>query len=242
MPALTGMSPRADIRLARTADFVSSSMSAADFSATYSFATIRYCSDHGRFEDGAVIAAGPGNPAVAERLVRAHAETVFNAATRKMTGGQNEFGAAKFSAALAGNAEQAAALEAAVRALPNGGARWDGFRKFMEVAESTGQRQRIGSQTAFNKEFMDNLSKGGAIGDALPIIKSGGTALPGMIRDRYAQYQLGKNTQELAKLITDPKALPVFRALAKEATGARAQAATLRLLAIAQQGKAAIER
>jgi len=191
----------------------------------------------------AVGALARKNSAVAERLVRAHAESVFDDATRALTNGANEFGGAKFSAALTGNAEQAATLEAAVRALPNGDVRWQGFRKFLDVAEATGQRQRIGSQTAFNKEFQDNLSKGGWMADLVPVIKSGGTAAPGMIRDRYAQYQLGKNTGELAKLITDPNALPVFRQLAKEATGgAKAQAATLRLLALAQQGRAASER
>lgn len=183
------------------------------------------------------------NPAVAERLVRAHAESVFDDAMRGNIAGPNEFGGAKFSSAIVGNSEQAASLEAAVRALPGGDVRWDGFRKFLDIAEATGQRQRVGSQTAFNKEFMDNLSKGGLVADAIPVIKSGGTALPAMIRERYAQYQLGKNTEQLARLITDPKALPVFRQLAKEATGsARAQAATLRLLALAQQGNAASSR
>jgi len=191
----------------------------------------------------AVGALARKSPAVAERLVRAHAESVFDDATRALTGGANEFGAAKFSAALTGNAEQAASLEAAVRALPNGDVRWQGFRKFLDVAEATGQRQRIGSMTAFNKEIQDSLSKGGLLSDAVPVIKSGATVLPTMIRERYAQYQLGKNTQELARLITDPAALPVFRQLAKEAAGgAKAQAATLRLLALAQQGRAASER
>lgn len=189
----------------------------------------------------AVGALAQRNPIVAERLVRAHAESVFDDAMRSNIAGPNEFGAAKFSSALTGNSEQAASLEAAVRALPNGDARWDGFRKFLDIAEATGQRQRPGSMTAFNKEFMDNLSKGGVISDAVPIIKSGGTALPGMIRDRYAQYQLGKNTEQLAKLITDPQALPMFRALANS-SGAKAQAATLRLLAIAQQGNASSGR
>lgn len=189
----------------------------------------------------AVGALARKNPGIAERLVRSHAESVFDDAMRSNLSGPNEFGGAKFSSALIGNSEQAKSLEAAVRALPNGDVRWDGFRKFLDIAEATGQRQRIGSQTAFNKEFMDSLSKGGAIADAVPIIKSGGTALPGMIRERYAQYQLGKNTEQLARLITDPNALPVFRALAKS-EGARAQAATLRLLAIAQQGKASLER
>lgn len=185
---------------------------------------------------GAVGALSRKNPAVAERLVRAHVESVFDDATRNLVGGQNQFGGAKFSAALTGNAEQAASLEAAIKALPGGDARWNGMRQFLDVVEATGQRQRIGSQTAFNQEMQDVLRRGGAIGEMANAAATGGIKLPGRIKDAYEQWRLGKNTEQIARLITDPQALPLFRRLAEAAPGSnRAQALTARLTALATQ-------
>ena len=51
-----------------------------------------------------------------------------------------------------GNPEQAASLTAALNALPNGAARAEVFHDVMRIFNAMGQRERIGSQTAFNAE------------------------------------------------------------------------------------------
>src|SRR3989304_2009674 len=68
----------------------------------------------------AVAALASRNPTVARQLVRAHVESVFNEATQNLVSGPNQFGGAKFAAVIRGNPQQAANLEAAIRALPNG--------------------------------------------------------------------------------------------------------------------------
>jgi hypothetical protein len=185
-------------------------------------------------ETGAAVAAlaKKSRPA-AERLVRAHIESVFNEQTQKLASGANEFGGAKFAAVLTGNAEQRANLEAAIRALPDGGARWDGFNKFLTVLEATGLRQRAGSQTSSNMQMEESFRAGGKFGEALSIAGGGFLKLPERIRQSYERYRLGEGTAELARIFTDPAALPVFKALAREAADtSKAQALSARLISL----------
>jgi hypothetical protein len=65
----------------------------------------------------AVFAIARQRPAVAEQLVRAHAEMVFNEAARELQGGANQFAGAKFAKVIAGNSQQRLNLQAAVEAL-----------------------------------------------------------------------------------------------------------------------------
>jgi hypothetical protein len=84
-------------------------------------------------------------PAVAEQLVRAHAEMVFNEAARELQGGANQFSGAKFAKVIAGNSQQRENLRAAIEALPNGAARWQGFERFWISWPRPGTRQPKGS-------------------------------------------------------------------------------------------------
>lgn len=188
----------------------------------------------GAEEAGAAVAAlVKKNRLAAERLVRAHVESVFNEATQRLQAGANEFGGAKFASQLVGNPEQASALEAAIRALPDGGARWDGFNKFLNVLEATGKRQRQGSPTASNLQIEESLRSGGKVGEVSSLASGGFLKLPERIRQAYERYRLGQGTEELAKLFTDPAALPIFRQLARESSGSsKAQALSARLIAI----------
>lgn len=195
-------------------------------------------------ETAATVAAlAKKRPAVAEQLVRTHLETVFNQSTRNLTSGANEFGGAKFAAAIKGNAEQAAMLEAAVKALPNGAERWQGFNRFLDVMEATGQRQRIGSQTEFNRELRQQLSTGKVGGEATALVGGGVTQIPARLREAYQNYRYGRNVNELAAILTDPKAAPLLRALTKGEGGlnSRNVAIATRLTALGGQTKAATE-
>jgi len=187
----------------------------------------------------AVSALAKKNPMAARQLVRAHVESVFNEAAQALGSGANQFGGAGFVAALKGNPQQAENLSAAVRGVAGPDAS-KGFDTFLDVVAATGQRQRIGSNTAFNQELQDILRRGGMIGEAANTIATAGVKLPGRIKDAYEQWRLGRNTEQIARLITDPNALPLFRRLAQEAPGStKAQAMAARLTAMSVQASQA---
>lgn len=160
------------------------------------------------------------NPGAATQLVRAHMESVFNEATKNLQGGPNQFGAAKFANQLTGNIQQRANLQAAVEALPNGKRLWQGVDNFLEAAEATGTRQAKGSLTAFNAQELKAMSGSGLVGEA---VKTG--LSPGkwwsVVNDKWSQWKLGRNLDELARIFTDPKSAPVLKRIASMPSGGR---------------------
>lgn len=175
---------------------------------------------------------GRSRPAVAEQLVRAHIESTFNEAAQNLQSGANQMGGAKFASALTGNPQQRANLEAAVRALPNGNARWEGFNRLLEILEATGKRQNVGSRTAFNVEELKSLESGGTLGNVAKTAASPGKWLS-LINDKWSKYQLGSNLDELARIITDPRSGALLQRLAAmPSDSSRAAAAVGRLLYI----------
>ena len=177
------------------------------------------------------------DPEAAQNLVRTYAQTVFDEAIQNNMSGPNAFGGAKFAAIVAGNPQQARNLEAAVRSLPNGHARWEGFRRFLDVMEATGQRQPAGSQTAFNQAIQDQLKRGGAVGELGALASSGGTNVPSRLRRWYDELRMGRNTEALARIFTDPASEALLRRLAQEPVGSpRAQGLALRLTYLAGSG------
>lgn len=175
------------------------------------------------------------NPPAARQIVRAHIETVFNQATRDLQAGANQFGGAGFVAALRGNTQQAENLAAAIQGVA-GPQVLQGFDEFLNVIAATGQRQRIGSQTAFNQAIQGELQKGGAVGEAVNAVATAGIKLPGRLTKAYEEWRLGQNTGQIAQLFTDPNALAMFRRLAQVAPGSnQAQALAARLSIMATQ-------
>lgn len=175
------------------------------------------------------------NPLAARQLVRAHVESVFNEATQQLQTGANQFGGAGFAAVLRGNTQQAENLAAAIQGV-GGPQVLQGFDEFLNIMSATGQRQRIGSQTAFNKQLEDTLKGGGAVGEAANAVATAGIKLPGRIKEAYETWRLGRNTQQIAQLFTDPGAIDMFRRLAAAAPGSnQAQAISARLAVMALQ-------
>lgn len=176
------------------------------------------------------------SPRVAQQLVRTHAEGVFNQTAKALQGGDNVMGGAKFAAALRGNAQQAENLEAAVRALPNGADRWTGFSRFLDIMEATGKAPAPNSATAQNLQIQNSMKGGSMWGEAANAAATGGLKLPGRITKWYEETQQGKNAAGLAKLLIDPDALGVLRALAKEpSTSTKATVLAARLATLASQ-------
>ena len=154
------------------------------------------------------------NPDQAFQLVRTHLKGQFDEATQNLISGANQWGGAKFAAAIRGNGQQAKNLEAAVKALPDGDIRWDGLNAFLDVLEATGRRQRPGSLTAFNAKALEDLGRGGLPVEAARSVRSLGNRL----FDFYEQWKLGKNSADLAKIITDPNSAKMLRDLANAKT------------------------
>lgn len=185
----------------------------------------------------AIRALANRNPSAARQLVRAHTESVFNEATQRLASGTNEFGGAKFAAVLRGNPQQAANLEAAVRALPNGNGVWDGFNRLLTILEAQGTRQRIGSPTAFNQEVLQDLRRGSTVSEAGTLALGAGVKLPARIKDGIERWRLGRGVDDISYLLTSPNAAGAFRQLATAPVGRASIALVARLATIAEQGQ-----
>ncbi|KFC74506.1 hypothetical protein FG93_01092 [Bosea sp. LC85] len=183
----------------------------------------------------AVGALAQRNPMAARQLVRAHVESVFSQATPKLRTAADQFGGANFVTALRGNTPQAENLAAAIKAVA-GPEAFRGFDEFLNVLSATGQRQRIGAPGALSKEVQDAL-KGAPLGEAANVASNAiGFKPPKVIAETYENWQLGRNTEKIAELITDPNALPLFRRLAKADPGSiQSQALAARLVVMAIQ-------
>jgi hypothetical protein len=153
------------------------------------------------------------DPEAARNLVNMKMRQTFDEATQRLQSGEAQWGGAKFASVLAGNSQQAKNLEAAVRALPNGDASWNGFRRMLDVLEAQGRRQPTGSQTEFNKLLVRDMSEGGA-GDVAGLLASPQKWLS-FAQDAYRQFRYGKNTEMFANLFTSPDAVAELKKLAK---------------------------
>lgn len=182
---------------------------------------------------GALVAR---NQRAARDLVRAHAEATFNEAAQALQGGANQFGGAKFAKEIAGNPQQRANLEAAVRELPNGDQVWAGFNRFLEIAQATGTRQQIGSKTAFNAQELKDLSTGGLVGNAVKTGTSPGRWLT-VINDAWSRWQLGRNLDQIAHILTDPASAGRLRAIAARPQGNEAVSLVGQLITTAQTSR-----
>jgi hypothetical protein len=159
----------------------------------------------------AVQALAHRNTPAARQLVAAHIESVFNQATRDLRAGPNQWGGAGFAAALRGNGQQAANLEAAVRALPGGDQTWQGIDRFLTIMEAQGARHAPGAQTAYNQEIQSQLRRGGPIGEAVTMAAGAGLSWPARARDAFQTWTMGANVDQLAHLFTNPQAGRLFR-------------------------------
>lgn len=183
----------------------------------------------------AVRAVAQRNQYAARNLVRAHLEMTFNEATQNLASGVNSYGGAKFAAVVRGNPQQAANLEAAIRALPNGNQVWQGVDRFLTILEAQGQRQAIGSQTTFNQEVLRDLRQGKLASEAGLAVATGGLKLPQRIKDGVERWRMGNNVDELARLFTDPTAGREFARLAQAGSGVNPVGSIIRLVGLAQR-------
>jgi len=179
------------------------------------------------------------DPEAAQSLIRGHVRSAWDEATQNLASGENQFGGAKYASIIAGNGQQAVNLEAAVRALPTGDQTWAGFRRFLDVMEATGKRPQVGSATAFNQEIQRELKQGGVVGDAVQAARTGGTSLIKRFNEFKEQLDMGRNTTQIANLLTRPDAARVLGQLAKlPAKSTKADILALRLTYMGRAGGA----
>lgn len=183
------------------------------------------------------------NPKAAEDLTRSYVESVFNRAAKDLQTGANQAGGAKFRAQLVADPQQRLNLREAVEALPNGSERWRGFNALLETLEATGTRQGIGSRTAYNAEINANKGLGGLVSDT---VKTGANPmrLGQKYIDRWERYKLGKDLNDLARLLTDPKSAGMLRNIANVPPSSdQARILATRLLTYAEaSGRAPVDK
>ena len=148
------------------------------------------------------------DPTVAKDWTRQNLESLFAQNTQNLQSGANQAGGAKFITNVAGQPWQRQNLEALITESA-GPQAWKGFEVFGEVMEAQGKRQNQGSKTASNIEAQKELKGGGVAGLATVPFK------PSTIRNWLEDFRYGRNTDQLAKMLTDPDSVNLFRRLAK---------------------------
>lgn len=154
------------------------------------------------------------DPDAASAWTRQNLEAIFNEAAQNNVGGANQWGGAKFAAQLAGNPAQRDNLQALIEST-GGRPAWIGFNRMLEVMEAQGKRLAPGSNTARDIRTGENLGAAG-LGGA-PAVAASPTRLGSIVYDWYQNFRFGKNTAEMARVLTDPKSVELMQRLAKEA-------------------------
>jgi len=149
------------------------------------------------------------DPTVAADWTRAELQGTFDKIARDKVTGGNQFGGANFAANITGNKAQKDNLQALVEA-SSGKDSWKGFENMLETMQAQGQRVPAGSATTFNNLLTQEMESGGK-GAFMKYV----TSLPTMAREGIQAWELGKNTQMLAKMLTDPKTVEKLNELAK---------------------------
>lgn len=152
------------------------------------------------------------DPNALPEWTRQNLEATFNETTQSLSSGQNQFGGPKFAASIAGNKQQRDNLRTLVTE-SSGMQAWQGFEKFLDIAEAQGQRMQANSATAFNEMMKQELGTGKASKALAPL------KLFSNVVDWAENVQLGRNSQMLAKMLTDPDSVAKLQELAR--TGPR---------------------
>ena len=158
------------------------------------------------------------DPRLAEEFVRNYLGTEFSAQTGRNIGGEPYTAGTKFWKAVAGTDQQRQNLEAAITALPNGAQTWEVVREMGELFEAMGKKQPVGSKTAYNTEALEQLKGLGWGAAALKLAGTNFKALGQEVSDRVDQFRLGRNMDEVARLIQDPAAREEFARIATSTT------------------------
>jgi hypothetical protein len=152
------------------------------------------------------------DPNALPEWTRQNLEATFNETTQKLTSGENQFGGPKFASSIAGNKQQRDNLRTLVTE-SSGMQAWQGFEKFLDIAEAQGQRMQANSATSFNDLMKQELGAG-KVSKVLSPLKAFNKVV-----DWAENLQLNRNSEMLAKMLTDPDSVTKLQELAR--TGPR---------------------
>jgi len=157
------------------------------------------------------------DPNAVNQWVRQSLEGTFNQAAENIASGANPQGGAKFAALLRGNKQQADNLKTLITESA-GMQAYQGFEKVLDVLEAQGSRQPMGSQTAQNTQFQRQLGEGGTLAMGKLVFK------PSEVATKYEEWQMGKNANKLAEMLTSKDGVEKLKELARtKPTTAKAQ-------------------
>lgn len=148
------------------------------------------------------------DPSAVPDWTRQQLEGIFNETGQNLQNGPNQFGGAKFAATIQGNKQQKANLQALVQESA-GMQAYQGFERVLNNLEAQGTRQGAGSATSFNNQFQRELSEGGPLAAAKLVFK------PSEVATKYEEWQLGKNANKLADMLTNPDSIKQLQDLAR---------------------------
>lgn len=164
------------------------------------------------------------SPGLAAQMARQHVLSTFNEADQNLQGGWNQWGGAKWAAAVAGNPQQRQTL---LTGVDEAGGDAQALAALLDTMEATGKRQAQGSLTSFNSEDLKRLGDAGFMGE----LARTGANLPGALRrwgEAIQRWQMGRNAEGLAALLLEPpNALPSLPADTYSSALARSLTATL---------------
>jgi hypothetical protein len=106
----------------------------------------------------------------------------------------------------------------------------------LEVMEAQQYRQATGSRTAFKIPGVEDLKSGGALNNVAQVVGGGGIKLPQKVMSAIQNWNVGRNVDQLAELLTNPASAQEFRRLASVPVGSvQATALLARLVNLARQ-------
>jgi hypothetical protein len=173
------------------------------------------------------------NPYAARDLTRAYLRMKFDEATQVVSRTDMSTAGASFWKEVAGNPQQRENLQAVITSLPNGGAIWPGVDRFLTILEAQSLRRPIGSETAFNKTTQEALRQGNAVQETTQAVSSGLMKLPSKISGRIEEWRMGRNVDDLARLLTDPTAGREFARMANSNSAGATTGSVIRLIGLA---------
>lgn len=148
------------------------------------------------------------DPSAVPDWTRQQLEGIFNETGQNLQNGPNQFGGAKFASTIQGNKQQKANLQTLIQESA-GMQTYQGFERVLNNLEAQGTRQGAGSQTSFNNQFQKELSEGGPLAAAKLVFK------PSEVATKYEEWQLGKNANKLANMLTNPDSIKQLQDLAR---------------------------
>jgi len=148
------------------------------------------------------------DPSAVPDWTRQQLEGIFNETGQNLQNGPNQFGGAKFASTIQGNKQQKSNLQTLIQESA-GMQAYQGFERVLNNLEAQGTRQGAGSATSFNNQFQKELSEGGQLAAAKLVFK------PSEVATKYEEWQLGKNANKLADMLTNPDSIKQLQDLAR---------------------------